>query len=107
MDIDLNLAEGSDMPEVDDSHVFDDSVPPKDRLLCLLDKVEAAVERFRKEALKMEEERDTLFTTLDTVRNSNLMNSLAESKYCTTLYCRYALMFSCIICYYSNVFARR
>lgn len=60
----------------------------KDRLIELLDQVEMHVERLRKEALKIEEERDTLFTTLDTVRNSDVLSTLVESKFveCKSLY---------------------
>lgn len=79
MDVDLGPSEVSDMPDVDESTAFDDSVSPKDRVLCLLDKVEAAVERLRRDALKLEEEKDSLFNTLDTVRNSNVIASLTEN----------------------------
>jgi BCL2-associated athanogene 2 len=54
---------------------------PKDRLVKLLDQVEMHVERLRKDALKLEEERDTLLTTLDTIRNSEMMIDLSDSKY--------------------------
>lgn len=81
MDVNPSRFEGSsDIPEIDDSDAYDTTVPPKDRLLCLLDRVEAAVERLRREALKLEEEKDSLFTTLDTIRNSDILNMLGESK---------------------------
>lgn len=90
MDVGSNIAEGSQFPHVDESSAFDDKVPTKDRLLCLLDKVEAAVERLRRDALKLEEEKDSLFTTLDTIRNSETLNILAESK-CYYYYYYYGL----------------
>jgi BCL2-associated athanogene 2 len=52
---------------------------PKDRLLDLLDRVEAHVEGLRKEALVLEERKDSLFTTLDAVRNSDLLLELQET----------------------------
>uniref|UniRef100_A0A023F9S6 Putative bag family molecular chaperone regulator 2 n=2 Tax=Triatoma infestans TaxID=30076 RepID=A0A023F9S6_TRIIF len=66
------------VPLIDDSA---DGVerPPKDRLLSLLDQVEAHVERLRRETLLLEERRDSLFTTLDTIRNSELFNELQET----------------------------
>jgi BCL2-associated athanogene 2 len=53
----------------------------KDRIVKLLDQVEMHVERLRKDALRLEEERDTLLTTLDTIRNSEMMIDLSDSKY--------------------------
>ncbi|KAJ9577311.1 hypothetical protein L9F63_006150 [Diploptera punctata] len=53
---------------------------PRDRLIDLLDQVEMHVERLRREALKLEEEKDTLLTTLDTLRNSEMMIELSESE---------------------------
>ncbi|XP_046999373.1 BAG family molecular chaperone regulator 2 [Schistocerca americana] len=52
---------------------------PKDRIVDILDQVELHVERLRREALKLEEERDTLLTTLDTLKNSEMMIELSES----------------------------
>ena len=54
---------------------------PKDCLIDLLDQVEMLVERLRKDALKLEEEKDTLLTTLDTLRNSEKIVELEDSRY--------------------------
>lgn len=52
---------------------------PKDRLVDLLDQIEAHVEQLRKDASKLEEEKDTLLTTLDTLRNNEILCELAEA----------------------------
>ena len=59
----------------------DGSTKPKDRLVSLLDQIEVHVEQLRKDAWRLEEERDTLLTTLDTLRNNEILSGLDESKY--------------------------
>lgn len=51
---------------------------PKDRLVGLLDQIELHVEQLRKDAARLEEEKDTLLTTLDTLRNNDILISLEE-----------------------------
>uniref|UniRef100_A0A1B6M1T6 BAG domain-containing protein n=1 Tax=Graphocephala atropunctata TaxID=36148 RepID=A0A1B6M1T6_9HEMI len=76
MDVDTMAIESASGPHIDDSLTSETDKTPKDRLLDLLDQVEIHVERLRKEAGKLEEERDTLYTTLDTIRNSDLLATL-------------------------------
>lgn len=57
------------------------SKPPKERFLELLDLLENHVEKLRKGASQLEEDRDALLSTLDSVRNADLMYELQESKY--------------------------
>jgi len=79
MDVDRLASESTSGPHIDDSEVSEMEKTPKDRLLELLDQVELHVERLRKEAGQLEEERDTLFTTLDTIRNSELLATLDDN----------------------------
>lgn len=82
MDVDLEAHESTSNPHIDETSsgsLMDKT--PKDRLIELLDQVEIHVERLRKEAIKLEEDKDSLFTTLDTIRNSDMLSSLTESKY--------------------------
>ncbi|XP_054278866.1 BAG family molecular chaperone regulator 2-like [Macrosteles quadrilineatus] len=79
MDVDAHGSESTSGPHVDDTGVSEMEKTPKDRLLELLDQVELHVERLRKEAAQLEEERDTLFTTLDTIRNSDLLATIDEN----------------------------
>ncbi|XP_011266902.1 BAG family molecular chaperone regulator 2 [Camponotus floridanus] len=51
---------------------------PKDRLVGLLDQIEMHVEQLRKDAARLEEEKDTLLTTLDTLRNNDILIALEE-----------------------------
>ena len=53
---------------------------PKDRLVSVLDRIEMHVEQLRKDAIRIEEERDTLLTTLDTLRNNDVVVSLEERE---------------------------
>lgn len=91
MEVDTQaIGSKSSSPQIDDSATGEMDKTPKDRLLELLDQVEVHVERLRKEASNLEEERDTLFNTLDTIRNSDLLATLDPSKFSifrpTTLY---------------------
>ncbi|EFN88271.1 BAG family molecular chaperone regulator 2 [Harpegnathos saltator] len=52
---------------------------PKDRLVGLLDQIEVHVEQLRKDASRLEEEKDSLLTTLDTLRNNDILCTLEES----------------------------
>lgn len=69
------------LPHIVESGPASPQKSPKDRLVDLLDQVEIHVERLRRDALKLEEEKDTLLTTLDTLRNSEMMVELNERKY--------------------------
>lgn len=81
MEVDTQaISSKSSSPHIDDSATGEMDKTPKDRLLELLDQVEVHVERLRKEASNLEEERDTLFNTLDTIRNSDLLATLDQSK---------------------------
>ncbi|XP_020286879.1 BAG family molecular chaperone regulator 2 [Pseudomyrmex gracilis] len=51
---------------------------PKDRLVVLLDQIEMHVEQLRKDASRLEEEKDSLLTTLDTLRNNDMLHALEE-----------------------------
>lgn len=46
---------------------------PKDRLVSLLDQIELRVEQLRKDASRLEEEKDTMLITLDTLKNNEEM----------------------------------
>lgn len=53
---------------------------PKDRLVSILDRIETHVEQLRKDAMRIEEEKDTLLTTLDTLRNNDVVVALEDSE---------------------------
>jgi BCL2-associated athanogene 2 len=69
------------LPQIVESCPGSPQKSPKERLVDLLDQVGMHVERLRRDALKLEEEKDTLLTTLDTLRNSEMMIELSDSKY--------------------------
>ncbi|XP_015108359.1 BAG family molecular chaperone regulator 2 [Diachasma alloeum] len=51
---------------------------PKDRLVTVLDQIELRVEQLRRDALKLEEEKDTMLTTLDTLKNNEILGFLQD-----------------------------
>lgn len=53
---------------------------PKDRMITLLDQIELRVEQLRRDALRLEEEKDTMLTTLDTLRTNETLAFLEEGK---------------------------
>ncbi|KAK2586787.1 hypothetical protein KPH14_011812 [Odynerus spinipes] len=68
----------SPLPHIMESADCDSTVKPKDRLVNLLDQIEVHVEQLRRDAWRLEEEKDTLLTTLDTIRNNELLGTLEE-----------------------------
>lgn len=75
-----NIVTDTALQHIVDENLEDSIQPPKDRLFGILDKLEMHVEKMRREALMIEEEKDNLFSTLDAVKNSELLVSLEESK---------------------------
>ncbi|CAH0382074.1 unnamed protein product [Bemisia tabaci] len=74
-----NIVTDTALQHIVDENLEDSIQPPKDRLFGILDKLEMHVEKMRREALMIEEEKDNLFSTLDAVKNSELLVSLEES----------------------------
>ncbi|XP_066255440.1 BAG family molecular chaperone regulator 2 [Euwallacea similis] len=66
------------LPKVDENVSLDHKAP-KERIIELLDMLESHVEKLRKEAAQLEEDRDQLLTTLDSVRHLDYMNQLNEN----------------------------
>uniref|UniRef100_A0A8R2RB96 BAG family molecular chaperone regulator 2 n=1 Tax=Bombyx mori TaxID=7091 RepID=A0A8R2RB96_BOMMO len=50
----------------------------KDRLIAVLDQVEMRVERLRKDTVRIEEEKDSLLSTLDSIKHSELLLDISE-----------------------------
>lgn len=69
----------SPLPHIMES-IDDFGGQPKDRLVSILDRIEMHVEQLRKDAIRIEEERDTLLTTLDTLRNNDIVVALEERE---------------------------
>ncbi|KAK6624838.1 hypothetical protein RUM44_011702 [Polyplax serrata] len=70
----LNMA----LPQICDRLVEDKLM--KENVIDILDEVERHVERIRKEAVQLEEEKETIFTTLDTLKHSHVMEDLNEAE---------------------------
>ncbi|KAF7271456.1 BAG family molecular chaperone regulator 2 [Rhynchophorus ferrugineus] len=66
------------LPKIDESNTTDNK-PPKERILELLDVLEAKVEKLRKDASALEEDRDKILATLDSVRHTDLIHQLDQN----------------------------
>lgn len=70
----------SGLPKIDENNTID-SKTPKERILEILDQLESHVEKLRREASQLEEDRDNLLSSLDSVRNADMIIELADSKH--------------------------
>ncbi|KAF5270212.1 hypothetical protein FQA39_LY08426 [Lamprigera yunnana] len=68
-----------DLPTIDES-LASDSKSPKQRLVELLDLLEAHVEKLRKDAIQLEDDRDALLSSLDSVKNTDLLLELSDNE---------------------------
>ncbi|KAJ8934144.1 hypothetical protein NQ314_013554 [Rhamnusium bicolor] len=66
------------LPKIDENDMMSTKTP-KERILELLDLLESHVEKLRKGASQLEEDRDALLSTLDSVRNADLMYDLEDN----------------------------
>lgn len=51
------------------------------RFVTVLDQLDARVEKFRKDALGLQEKRDFLLMSMDLIKSNDLMQNLTECKY--------------------------
>lgn len=68
------------MPKIDEA-ISLESKPPKQRAVELLDILEGHVEKLRRDAAKLEEDKDALLASLDAVKNADIMGEIIECKY--------------------------
>lgn len=59
----------------------DDEKQYKQYLIKKLDQAEIHIEKLRKEALRMAEDLDNIYNSLDAVRNSKSFHHLSDSKF--------------------------
>lgn len=78
MEVDIySIAEGSRLPLIDETSALGTQAP-KDRLIAVLDQVEMRVERLRRDTVRIEEEKDSLLSTLDSVKHSELLGDISD-----------------------------
>ncbi|XP_039759276.1 BAG family molecular chaperone regulator 2-like [Pararge aegeria] len=78
MEVDVyTIPECSRLPLIDETSALG-TTAPKDRLISVLDQVEMRVERLRRDTVRIEEERDSLLSTLDSVKHSELLAEISE-----------------------------
>lgn len=68
------------MPKIDEAIALEIK-PAKQRAIELLDLLEGHVEKLRREAAKLEEDKDALLVSLDAVRNADIMGEIIECKF--------------------------
>lgn len=68
------------LPQIDENNVLENK-NPKDEMLEMLDKLESHVEKFRKEAAQLEEEKDKILASLDSIRHTDSVKNVNESKF--------------------------
>ncbi|XP_023023375.1 BAG family molecular chaperone regulator 2 [Leptinotarsa decemlineata] len=66
------------LPKIDENDILN-SKPPKERILEMLDLLEIHVEKLRKGASQLEEDKDALLSTLDSVMNADSMYNMDEN----------------------------
>lgn len=66
--------------KVDDSKVVDRPFNLNERFVTVLDQLDARVEKFRKDALGLQEKRDFLLMSIDLIKSNDLMTNMAESE---------------------------
>lgn len=67
------------LPHIVESADCGGSSKVKNGLVTLLDQIEVHVEQLRRDAWRLEEEKDTLLTTLDTLRNNEMLTALEDT----------------------------
>ncbi|XP_023939947.1 BAG family molecular chaperone regulator 2 [Bicyclus anynana] len=78
MEVDVyTIPETSRLPLIDETSALG-TAAPKDRLISVLDQVEMRVERLRRDTIRIEEEKDSLLSTLDSVKHSELLSEISE-----------------------------
>lgn len=70
------------IPNEDD----DKTVKSKQYLIQKLDRAEMIIENLRKEAIKMAEDLDNVYNSVDAVRNSKFLNQLTEGMFYNTFF---------------------
>lgn len=67
------------LPKIDETQTYENK-SPKQRALELLDLLEGHVEKLRRDAARLEEDRDSLLASLDSIRNADIVSDLVECK---------------------------
>lgn len=70
----------SSLPQIDENNALSEK-GPKERMVEMLDMLETHVEHLRKEASRLEEEKDGLLASLDTIRHTETLKDLDECMY--------------------------
>lgn len=68
------------LPKIDEAVALE-AKPAKQRAIELLDILEGRVEKLRRDASRLEEDKDALLASLDAVRNADIMGEIIECKY--------------------------
>lgn len=81
------------LPKIDEDNVMD-SVNTKQRITEILDLLEGKVEKLRKEASKLEEDRDNILASLDSLRTADWTTNINKCEYALIRRSFYMFIFS-------------
>lgn len=67
------------LPQIDENTALDNK-SIKEKLIEMLDMLESHVEKLRKEAAQLEEQKDEILASLDSLRHTDSIKDIDESK---------------------------
>ncbi|XP_034109159.1 BAG family molecular chaperone regulator 2 isoform X1 [Drosophila albomicans] len=65
---------------VDDSRALDRPYNVNERFVTILDQLDARVEKFRKDALNLQEKKDYLLMSMDLIKSNEMLQSMTEAE---------------------------
>lgn len=67
------------LPQIDENTALENK-STKEKMVEMLDMLESHVEKLRKEAAHLEEEKDTILASLDALKHTDTVRTIDESK---------------------------
>ncbi|XP_068154941.1 BAG family molecular chaperone regulator 2 isoform X1 [Drosophila tropicalis] len=65
---------------VDDSRAMDRPFNANERFVSIMDQLDARVERFRKDALNLQEKKDYLLMSMDLIKSNEMLQNMSEAE---------------------------
>ncbi|XP_011208023.1 BAG family molecular chaperone regulator 2 isoform X3 [Bactrocera neohumeralis] len=78
--IDVNASSTQSYGYVDDSKALDRPFNLNERFVSVLDQLDARVEKFRKDALGLQEKKDFLLMSIDLIKSHDMLHSMMEAE---------------------------
>uniref|UniRef100_W8BTB8 BAG family molecular chaperone regulator 2 n=1 Tax=Ceratitis capitata TaxID=7213 RepID=W8BTB8_CERCA len=78
--IDVQSSSTQSYGHVDDSKALDRPIDLNERFLSVLDQLDARVEKFRKDALGLQEKKDFLLMSVDLIKSHDMLHTMMEGE---------------------------